>query len=790
LLSKLFVYASGKEAVLDLTNLFSFHLAPDNIGLDAEIDLVEQYILLSRLQMEMGEKEKGKLFLKGKLGLTEPPIIEVEGQLSSIPLSMAKSLWPEALTPRVRAWVVKNVNGGEISGGTVKLDIQKNDWENIYNKQALRPEMIQLAFTLSDTNIQYLPTLPPLQKLRGNALLSATTFDAWVAQATVYPDEESQGVSISSGRFSVDKFQQANANVDTNIIGIGEDILTFISKKPLSLLKRFPISPKNVQGRVEGKINIRFPIKKAMKLSDVQVNVSAESKALRINNIFPGKSLSDGQITLQADRKALSVQGVGALEGIVSRFQWEENFTSPSGQGSKIRIIGAFNGNDLARLGLNIAKGRIRDKAETDITLEGGLGIWRRGEASINLTGVEFFAYPFSWMKPPHEQAQLKAELSFFNQKKKLKTIELQIIGENANLNGKIEFLEDGRIETMKFDPFELGEKNSGIIEISTRQNIVYTTLNARHFDASYFLKLKKPKEFRGGKFNINAYLGDNVEYDFTIENLHANNNVSAINVSGKASYVKKRYEIAGVSAYVEENKKKDSILLSLVRKTPELRELTITSPNASHILRAMDIIPGMRGGDLTINVALGEESSSGEMLIENFAVRDVPFFGKLLALGSLTAMADALYRDGMEFRVAKMQFENNPKQANLTRFYAYGTGVGVTLKGKINWQKKTLSMNGDIIPAYTLNSIFSSIPILGPLLIGDKGLLGISYKINGNLSAPELNVNPLSLLAPGRFRQIFEVFSTRPVPQKGHGFRKNRRMIPKNSERKESANP
>ena len=67
--------------------------------------------------------------------------------------------------------------------------------------------------------------------------------------------------------------------------------------------------------------------------------------------------------------------------------------------------------------------------------------------------------------------------------------------------------------------------------------------------------------------------------------------------------------------------------------------------------------------------------------------------------------------------------------------------------------------MTGTFLPAYGLNRIFGEIPLIGEILGNgrDKGLIGITFKLSGAAKSPELTVNPISLVAPGIFRQIFE---------------------------------
>lgn len=38
-----------------------------------------------------------------------------------------------------------------------------------------------------------------------------------------------------------------------------------------------------------------------------------------------------------------------------------------------------------------------------------------------------------------------------------------------------------------------------------------------------------------------------------------------------------------------------------------------------------------------------------------------------------------------------------------------------------------------------------------------DRGLIGVTYRLRGKASKPDLDINPLSVIAPGIFRSIFE---------------------------------
>jgi hypothetical protein len=67
--------------------------------------------------------------------------------------------------------------------------------------------------------------------------------------------------------------------------------------------------------------------------------------------------------------------------------------------------------------------------------------------------------------------------------------------------------------------------------------------------------------------------------------------------------------------------------------------------------------------------------------------------------------------------------------------------------------------MRGTFVPLYGLNNMFGQIPIVGMILGGgsNEGLVGVTFEVVGSPGQPVLRVNPLSAVAPGLFRKIFE---------------------------------
>jgi len=84
---------------------------------------------------------------------------------------------------------------------------------------------------------------------------------------------------------------------------------------------------------------------------------------------------------------------------------------------------------------------------------------------------------------------------------------------------------------------------------------------------------------------------------------------------------------------------------------------------------------------------------------------------------------------------------------------------LGFTVDGKLDRKNRVYALKGDIIPARFINSILGNIPLIGDMLQGGEGggLFAINYSVSGSFDNPIVDLNPLSILAPGFIRKLFQ---------------------------------
>ena len=104
--------------------------------------------------------------------------------------------------------------------------------------------------------------------------------------------------------------------------------------------------------------------------------------------------------------------------------------------------------------------------------------------------------------------------------------------------------------------------------------------------------------------------------------------------------------------------------------------------------------------------------------------------------------------------------FAYSDKRLALENLLAYGGAIGVTANGVVELGRDRLDLQGTIVPAYTLNSILGNIPVIGSLAARRRRAGPVRRQLPGSpdrAADPQVSVNPLSALAPGFLRRLFQ---------------------------------
>jgi hypothetical protein len=201
----------------------------------------------------------------------------------------------------------------------------------------------------------------------------------------------------------------------------------------------------------------------------------------------------------------------------------------------------------------------------------------------------------------------------------------------------------------------------------------------------------------------------------------------------------------------------RDTPLIGDIRGRNQGREVVYLETNdAGALFRFADIYSNMYGGKMW--VAMDPPASDGSAQDGLLNVRDFSVKGEA-ALDRVAANGQQPGGNGISFTHLRAEFTRQAGQLSIKDGIARGPIIGGTIEGSINYPANQVRMSGTFVPMYGLNNMFGQIPIVGLVLGGgsNEGLIGITYEVVGTPGKPVLRVNPISVMAPGVLRKIFE---------------------------------
>ena len=288
--------------------------------------------------------------------------------------------------------------------------------------------------------------------------------------------------------------------------------------------------------------------------------------------------------------------------------------------------------------------------------------------------------------------------------------------------------------------------KNKLKNKISLKRNKKNYEISGKFFDATILLDKMIKSD---GKNAFSSILNDfNTNIKFNIDQTYIDDYLYLNGINGNLEFSKNNLVNLNLRAKFKNNKK-----LSFKIKTNENNEkiTTIFSEYAKPLVKKYKFIKGFEEGTLDFYSIKKNNSSTSNLKIYNFKLKEMPALTKILTLASLQGIADLLTGEGIRFNEFEMNFSNKDKQMNIDEIYAIGPAISIMMNGYIS-DNDLVSLRGTLVPATTINKFIRAIPLLGDILVGKKtgeGVFGVSFKIKGPPKDLKTTVNPIKTLTP-----------------------------------------
>ena len=744
--------AGGGRARLPEAALAFESLALDAAGeWDAAAWGVPDRVALSRLQLVVASPAGGGNTTLGATGQATRQAGRLRADLAltvdRLAFADLPKLWPAAWGGHARPWIAENITAGTARDGRVTLGL-----EAAPDLSGVKLVAAGGALQGDDVTIHWLRPVPPIEHAR--ALLTIPGPDAIeiaVPSARQGAGQLSNGLVRITGLAAKDQFLSVNADVAASV----PDLLTLLRHPRLHLLDRHPLPVRNPAGSLAGKLSVNLPLEEHLEFSQVAIHAQGQLSGLRLGGLVAGRDLDRGDIAIDVTADALKASGRGTVAGIPAALSVDMDFRPgpPSQVTQRATASGSATAPQLAAAGLDaggvIGTGAAGFNAAYQTQRDGGGEV--RVQADLRDAALAFAG----WAKPVGQAASAGARLLLKGDR--LQGIsDIQAQGPGLQLRGRAEMVGD-RPALLVLDPVLLGATQArGEARFPDapgqpiRAKLFGTVLDLSGVLAS------RPGQPKGASNNDSTPWIVDAAFDRVL--LAEGRSLAGANAHAESDGRRLR-ALQAQSAGPER-------LQASIKPQGNGREVSVRAADGGALLRALGVLTTVDGGQLAVDARFDDSAPvsvlSGTADLRQFSVRDAPAIGKLLQALTIYGIGEAMSGPGLAFSRLNAPFRWDGDVLELTDAQAFSASLGLTARGRVDATRKTLDLQGTVVPAYALNSALGRIPLLGRLFSAEQGggLFAVNYAIRGPLADPAVSVNPLSALTPGFLRGLFRMFN------------------------------
>ncbi len=706
----------------------------------------------------------------------DPASTRLEGTLSPMPVNTLKALWPKAIAPGAREWVGENVTRGQLLGGTFQLvsgahmDAQTVSDASTHHRLSMTLEAADLQFhVIKDT--------PPVEAPRATFRLENDGLEVNIPESAIVLGLERQ-VPLKAVRLTaVDIFGAAPvAEIAFASEAPLDAVIEVLERSPLTVLQETGLPTEGLAGKVEGTYKVTLPLLSDLQMSEIKIAGQSRISDGRANGLSGSYEILDASLNIDLTEKAIDVNGEVLINGVPAKVGWQRIFDASLDKQPPLRIRATLDDSDRNQLGLDINH-IVQGDIPIEITITRGPLDEPEIKLRADLTNADLVLENVAWRKPPGRKAILQTDIA----QGRTQNIELQnfkIAGDDVAIEGWVAIDADNRLREFYFPNFSLNVVTRLEMQGRLEPNGVWKvkargpTFDGRNFFRSLFSlgqvsesrpKPKKPRDGVDLEIEVGTVIG------FSDVNLR-NVKLLLSKRGEKLTMLDGRGTLDGGA----------QLATVLEQKPGQPRKLLADSTDAGQAFRLIDFYPNVKGGRVRLEVNLdgkGAAEKTGILWVDKFEILGDPVVSEVFsglddgrpAIGNGRQPARKVVREVFEFERMRVPFSVGYGQFVMKESYVRGPLLGASFRGKVDFKTRRVGLGGTYVPLQGLNSAFCDIPIVGPILTGPKcdGVLGITFAIQGRMESPQVIVNPFSMVAPGIFREIFQMTNPNPTVQR-----------------------
>jgi hypothetical protein len=674
------------------------------------------------------------------------PAITFWATSQSLSTKSVKQLWPFWFAAKPRDWVLSHIRGGTVSNAEISVSLVAGRLPEHPEPFHFQEGEFSMNFDAEGLGIDYLGELPAASSTSGKFRMKDRHLAIEITKGEI-PLPSGKLLSAAGGRFVISDTAQKPlmGSIDIKAGGDASAAVEFASFKPIDATAKLPFTPADLKGKLMADVSAVFGLNPSQNPPKPVWDIS-----LALNNVDVAKPVEGRKIgkingTLKIDNAVAALDGKADIDGM----------------GFDVKLSQPLTGDTTARQWE--ADG---DLSEAEVLkfapalkpyLKGGINLKleaaKQGQrATVSLRDATLSIPFINWRKGSGIQA--KAEFVMVAKDGQTRITDFTLEGDGFGAKGEM-LLDKRGLVSGKFSRVKLSPADNFALTLQRRSGGLSIDVSGNSIDAKPFISQAKStgSDEEGEKASnvITAQIDRAVGYNK--ESLRGLD-LKLVTASGRISTL----TLSGVTT---------SEQALVIRKDSDSGAMEITSGDAGAVARFADLYRNMNGGLLNITLkARSADSWRGSIDIRNFSLINEARLKQIVsARGGKDgrSLTDALKTDidtsSQKFRRAFARLVLDGGMIKVENGIVRGDQLGATFQGTVRSRRGNMDMTGTFMPAYGINSLFGQLPLIGVILGNgrDRGLLGITFKLEGPYEAPKMTINPLSLIAPGVFRNIFE---------------------------------
>lgn len=685
------------------------------------------------------------------------PYLGLAAHAEQVPIAIAKQLWPITLVPPARRWIIDRIKTGLIEKASYTAAIRPPAFDQSDPDAGWSGNDMLLDMSFSGARVAPIGTVPEARGLNGTLRIADETLTIEAVGGTVAAEDTAgQVVDVPELTFRIFDLPLRvgkEAALETRLEGATADIGTIVDSEPFRVLERAGLVGNGLSGESSMVVEARFPLKRKIVLDDVDWQAEAVTSGFSAREPIKGHVVSNADVVVQVDPTQVSITGKGELDGLPA----------------DIDLLLPLGGSGVeARQGvsLEVTTEKLKERG-IDLTafVNGPVSMQVRDESGdrefvVDLAEAEVALTPLGWAKAAGVPAEATFRLRETETERQIEDFTLTADG--VDVSGSIRLSADGDVVSASFARFRLRPDDDASLSIQRSGPDAYkVAMVGSSFDARGLIR-----QMRASGSDVDGGFAQSLSITANFSKVTGYNGTRLDEFTGTVETNSEGVRSATLTGTLNGR----APLEFTMSPDGEGRRAAGTFQDAGALLSFLDLYERMRGGIGQLNAVLPTATDwTGQFSVRELSITNDPAIQRLRERpGLLADRSDPgrvligggdLGGGNASFETLEIVFARTGDILTIERGALQGAVFGGTVSGSVDLKTQTLDLAGTFVPIYALNNIFAKIPVLGFALGGNtgEGLIGVTYRLSGALTDPVLAVNPVSAIAPGIFRRMFE---------------------------------